>query len=112
MLKEFINFCRKENITFLEGFVDFMLGVLAIFRHDLGQNLLLRTYGTYAGFRTTVVFDKLPQISCAYMFPKAILKDLLTPDPVVSHADIWHQVPEQIFAPCTHYVRTWQRISF
>ena len=76
-----------------------MPGVLVIFRHDLGQDLLLRTYETYARFRTTVVFDKLPQISCAYMFPKAILKDLLTPDPFVSHADIWHQVPEQIFAP-------------
>ena len=35
------------------------------------------------------------------MFPKAILKDLLTLDPFVSHADIWQQVSEQILNAST-----------
>ena len=93
----------SKNIAFLGGFVDLMPRVFVIFCHDLGQNLLLRTYGTCAGVRTTLVFDKLSQISCADMSPKAILKDLLTPDPFVSHADIWQQVSQQILNASTRH---------
>ena len=37
------------------------------------------------------------------MSPKAILKDLLTPDPFVSHADIWQQVSKQILNASTRH---------
>ena len=53
----------SKTIDFLKEFIDFLPGILVIFRHDLGQNLLLRTYGTRAGVRMTVVLDKLPQTS-------------------------------------------------